>query len=170
MRSKPLSNEYPAYYESYVSLIPDGDIEAILSSQRTNTLALFKSVSEELAAKAYSQGKWTLKEVVGHMADTERVMAYRMLCIARGESSALPGFDQDSYVSVANFNQMTWEVIQSDFDHVRTATLHLIKTIDEVSWDRKGSVWNNSVSTRAIAYIIAGHELHHLTVIRDKYL
>ncbi len=170
MRTKPLSNEYPAYYDSYLNLIPDGDIEVILSHQRRDTLSLLGSLPEESAARAYAEGKWTLKEVVGHMADTERVMSYRMLCIARGETVALPGFDQDSYASIANFQRLSWEQIQSDYQQVRSATLSLLTTIDEPSWVRTGTVWNVPVSTRAIAYIIGGHELHHLSVIRDKYL
>ncbi len=170
MRTRPLSNEYSEYNDRYVSLVPDGDIEEMLSKQRTDTLTLLSSLPEESAARAYAPGKWTLKEVVGHMTDTERVMSYRMLCIARGESTALPGFSQDSYVSSANFNRLPWEQLQTDFDKVRSATLSLITTIDELGWVRKGTVWNSPVSARAIAYIIAGHELHHLTVIRDKYL
>ena len=87
-----------------------------------------------------------------------------------GESTALPGFDQDSYVASAKFNQLRWAQLQTDFDNVRSATLSLITTIDELAWTRKGTVWNHPVSARAIAYIIAGHERHHLTVIRDRYL
>ena len=145
MRTRPLSNEYPEYYGRYVSLIPNGDIEEMLSKQRTDTLTYLSTLTEELAARAYAPGKWSLKEVVGHMTDTERVMSYRMLCIARGESTALPGFDQDSYVYSANFNRLSWEQLQTDFDKVRSATLSLIASIDESAWVRKGTVWNGPV-------------------------
>ena len=170
MRARPLSNEYPEYYERYVSLVPDGDIEEILRKQQSETNALLNSISEESALRAYAPGKWTLKEVIGHMSDTERVMSYRMLALARKESTPLQGMDQDLYVSSANFNQLTWSKLQGDLGIVRSATLSLISTIDEVAWTRSGTVWNSFVSTRAFAYIIAGHELHHLKVISERYL
>lgn len=170
MRTRPLSNEYPEYYERYVSLVPDGDIEEILRKQQNETNALLKNISEESALRAYAPGKWTLKEVIGHMSDTERVMSYRMLAMARKESTPLQGMDQDLYVSSANFNQLTWAQLQVDLGIVRSATLSLISTIDEAAWIRTGTVWNSFVSARAFAYIIAGHELHHLKVISDRYL
>jgi DinB superfamily len=170
VRSRPSSNEYPEYYDRYVNLVPDGDIEEILSKQRTETITLLSNVSEVSARKAYAPGKWTLKEVIGHMSDTERVMSYRMLAIARNESTPLQGMDQDVYVSAANFNKLSWAQLQADLATVRSATLSLISTIDDVAWIRNGTVWNSSVSTRVFAYIIAGHELHHLKVICDKYL
>lgn len=170
MRTRPLANEYPEYYERYVSLVPNGDIEEILRRQRSETNALLNSVSEESSLRAYAPGKWTLKEVIGHMSDTERVMAYRMLAMARKESTPLQGMDQDLYVSAANFNRLTWAQLQADLGIVRSATLSLILTIDEAAWIRTGTVWDSSVSTRAFAYIIAGHELHHLKVIGDRYL
>lgn len=170
MRTRPLTNEYPEYYERYISLVPDGDIEEILRRQQSETNALLKSVSEETAVRAYAPGKWTLKEVIGHMSDTERVMSYRMLAMARKESAPLQGMDQDLYVSSANFNQLTWAQLQAELGIVRSATLSLLSTIDEEAWIRTGTVWDKSVSTRVFAYIIAGHELHHLKVIRDRYL
>ncbi|MFE0508107.1 DinB family protein [Peribacillus butanolivorans] len=169
MRPRPLSNENQEY-DRYISLVPDGDIEEILSKQRTKTITLLSSISEESARKAYAPGKWTLKEVIGHMADAERVMSYRMLAIARNESEPLQGMDQDQYVSAANFNKLSWEQLQADLDTVRSNTLSLISTIDDEAWDRNGTVMDSPVSTSTFAYIIAGHELHHLKVISDKYL
>jgi len=170
VRTRPLSNEYPEYYGRYVSLVPDGDIADTLRKQRTETMTLLSRISDESAGRSYAPGKWTLKEVLGHLSDTERVMSFRMLAIARSETTPLPGFDQDIYVSSANFNQLTWAQLQADFDTVRSATLSLIATIDDVASIRHGTVWNSSVSARAISYIIAGHELHHLAVVRDKYM
>lgn len=170
MRTRPLSNEYPEYYERYVSLVVERDVQEILHEQQTKTITLLKSVSEESAGRAYAPGKWTLKEVVGHMSDTERVMSYRMLAMARNEGTPLQGMDQDVYVSSAKFNQFSWEQLLTDFKMVRSATLSLFSTIDDEAWIRKGTVWNVPVSTRALIYIIAGHELHHLKVICDKYL
>lgn len=165
-----MSNEYPEYYGRYVSLVPDGDIEEILIMQGNETKDLLNSLSEEMSNRSYAPGKWTLKEVIGHMSDTERVMAYRMLAVARKEPAHLQGMDQDLYVSSAHFNQLTWDLLKVDLGIVRAATLSLLKTIDEGAWTRTGTVWGNSVSTRAFAYIVAGHELHHLKVIRDQYL
>ncbi|PEJ60571.1 MULTISPECIES: DinB family protein [unclassified Bacillus (in: firmicutes)] len=169
MRPRPLSIENPENAR-YVSLVPDGDIKEILSKQRTNTITLLSSVSEESSRKAYAPGKWTLKEVIGHLTDSERVMSYRMLAIARNESAPLPAMDQDQYVSAANFNKLSWEQLLAGLDTVRSNTLSLISTIDDVAWDRNGTVMNKPVSIGIIAYGIAGHELHHMKVISDKYL
>lgn len=169
VRPRPLSIENPEH-DRYVSLVPDGDILEILSNQRTKTITLLSSVSEESARKAYAPGKWTLKEVIGHMTDSERVMSYRMLAIARNESEPLPAMDQDQYVSAANFNKLSWEQLIAGLDTVRSNTLSLISTIDDEVWDRNGTVMNRPVSIGTIALGIAGHELHHMKVIRDKYL
>ncbi|NQD64922.1 DinB family protein [Bacillus haikouensis] len=169
MRPRPLSIENPEYAR-YVSLVPDGDIEEILSKQRTKTITLLSSVSEESARRAYAPGKWTLNEVIGHMTDSERVMSYRMLAIARNESASLPAMEQDQYVSSANFNKLSWEQLLAGLDMVRSNTLSLISTIDDAAWVRNGTVMNSPVSVGAIAYGIVGHELHHLKVISDKYL
>ena len=169
MRPRPIAIENPEHAR-YVSLVPDGDIEEILSKQRTKTMSLLSSLSEESARKAYVPGKWTLKEVVGHMTDSERVMSYRMLAIARNESAPLPAMEQDQYVSAANFNKLSWEQLLAGLDAVRSNTLSLISTIDDAAWVRTGTVMNNPVSVGTIAYGIAGHELHHMKVISDKYL
>ncbi|MGX6443540.1 DinB family protein [Neobacillus sp. K501] len=169
MRPRPLFIENPEQ-DRYVRLVPDGDIEEILSKQRTKTITLLSSVSEESAREAYAPGKWTLKEVIGHMTDSERVMSYRMLAIARNESSQLPAMDQVQYVSAANFNKLSWEQLLAGLDTIRSNTLNLISTIDDVAWVRNGTVMNSPVSVGTIAYGIAGHELHHMKVIRDKYL
>ncbi|WP_010095193.1 DinB family protein [Ornithinibacillus scapharcae] len=169
MRPRPLFIENQEH-DRYVSLVPDGDIEEILSKQRTKTITLLSSVSEELARKAYAPGKWTLKEVIGHMTDSERVMSYRMLAIARNESAPLPAMDQDQYVAEANFNKLTWEQLLVGLDTVRSNTLSLISTIDDAAWVRNGTVLNSTVSVGTIAYSIAGHELHHMKVINNKYL
>ncbi|OXT15808.1 squalene--hopene cyclase [Bacillus sp. OG2] len=169
MHPRPLYIENPEH-RRYVSLVPDGDIEEILSEQRTKTITLLSSVSEESARKAYAPGKWTLKEVIGHMTDSERVMSYRMLAIARNESESLPAMDQDQYVAAANFNRLSWEQLLAGLDTVRSNTLTLISTIDDAAWVRNGTVMNSPVSVGTIAYGIAGHELHHMKVISEKYL
>jgi DinB superfamily len=169
VRPRPSFIENPEH-DRYVSLVPEGDIEEILSKQRTKTISLLSGVSEESAGKAYAPGNWTLKEVIGHMTDSERVMSYRMLAIARNESEPLPAMEQDQYVSAANFNNLSWEQLLAGLDAVRSNTLSLLSTIDDAAWVRSGTVMNSPVSVDIIAYGIAGHELHHLNVIRDKYL
>ncbi|TSB45890.1 DinB family protein [Alkalicoccobacillus porphyridii] len=169
MRSRPLSIQNPEI-ERFISLVPDGDIEEILNKQRTKTINLLSSVKEDLASKAYASGKWTLKEVIGHMTDSERVMSYRMLAIARNESEPLPPMDQNQYVSAANFNKLAWEQLLTGLDTVRSNTLSLISTFDDTEWVRTGNVMNSPVSIGTIAYGIAGHELHHRKVISEKYL
>lgn len=170
MRTKPMSTEYPEYYGRYISLVPDGEIEEILHKQQSELVTLFSTASEETASESYAPGKWTLKEVVGHMSDTERVMSYRMLAMARKEVAPLQGMDQDAYVAAANFNQFAWKQLIADFETVRSSTLSLLSLIDDAAWTRQGIVWDSSVSTRAFAYIIAGHALHHMQLIRERYL
>ena len=164
MRPRPLFIENPEH-DRYVSLVPDGDIVEILSKQRTKTITLLSSVSEESARKAYAPGKWTLKEVIGHMTDSERVMAYRILAIARNESTPLPAMDQDQYVSAANFNKLSWEQLLAGLDTVRSNTLSLISTIDDAAWVRNGTVMNSPVSVGTIAYgIVLKRLLHNLAL------
>lgn len=169
MRTRPLADEYPENYGGYVDLVPNRDIETVLAAQHAQTMAFLHAL-EELEGAPYAPGKWSLKEVIGHMTDTERVMSYRLLAVARNDSTPLPGMDQDLYVAGANFNQSTWKQLQAEYDAVRSATRSLFHTIDDAAWLRKGTLSSGPASTRAIAYIIAGHELHHLQVIRDKYL
>ncbi len=170
MRIRPLSDEYPEYYGRYIHLVPDGEIEETLRTQQTEMMHLVRQVAEETAEHSYAAGKWTLKEVIGHLADTERVMSYRMLAIGRGERAPLPVFDQDAYVAAATFNAFPLARLLDDFEAVRVATISLATTLDEAAWIRRGTVGENVVSARALAYIIAGHERHHFTVLRDKYL
>lgn len=170
MRLRPHSNDYPEYYETYVGLIPDGEIEEILRQQQHDTKTFLYKITEEESEKSYAPGKWTLKEVVGHISDVERVMSYRLFAIARGEEKTLQGMDQDAYVASANFNQYAWSQLLNDLYNVRTATLSLMATIDDPSWIRTGTMIEYPVTPHALAYIIAGHELHHLKIISEKYL
>ena len=128
------------------------------------------SISEQASLYRYGSDKWSIKEVVGHMADTERVMAYRLLCAARGEPSELHGFDQDQWMQEAAFTQIPFDQILNDFRIVREATLSLSKTLSEDAWSRRCTVGGHPTSANAIAYIIAGHELHHRTIILERYV
>ena len=167
---RPEADEYPSYFEGYVSLVPSGDVLETLRRQTGTTMELLNGVEEARAGVAYEPGKWSLKQVVGHVVDTERIFAYRALCIARGETASLPGMDQDDYIRYANFDARTLSDLSAEFQHVRTATLDLLRNLDEAAWLRRGVANANETSVRAIAHIIAGHEAHHVHIIRTRYL
>lgn len=168
--ARPDASEYAEYYGRYVSLVPDGDISAILTEQLRATRSLLEAVSESQADSAYAPGKWTIKEVLGHIIDGERVFAYRALRIARGDRTPLPGFEQDDYVRNGSFGERTLADLVEEFECVRRSTLHLLRSFNEESWSRRGTASDNEVSVRALAFIIAGHERHHANVLREKYL
>ena len=168
--SRPEETEYLSYYGKYVSLVPNDNILEVLSSQLDETLALLRSVSETRAGFRYADGKWSIKELVGHIIDTERIFAYRALRFARNDRTPLPGYEQDDYIRNASFDACTLADLAAEFESVRRSTLFLFKHLDTDAWMRKGPASEAEVSVRALAYIIAGHELHHREILRDKYL
>jgi hypothetical protein len=167
---RPALTEYAPYYGKYINLVPEGDIVTILGQQIDNTLALLGSLSEAQAGSRYAPGKWSIKEVVGHLIDAERIFGYRVLRFARNDQTPLSGFEQDDYVSNGNFDEQSLSDLASEYEHVRQASIYLLRGLGGDAWDRRGMASDNEVSVRALAYIIAGHELHHLEVIRTKYL
>lgn len=168
--TQPDANEYAPYYEKYTSLVPEGDVVATLTSQFADTLSFLRSLSEEQAASRYAPDKWSIKEVVGHMLDTERIFGHRAFRFARKDQTALPGFEQDDYVRAGNFDNRSLSDLAEEFELVRRANLCLLRSLDEEAWLRRGIASDNEVSVRALAYILAGHETHHLNVIRERYL
>ena len=168
--ARPAATEYAGYYEKYVSLVPGDDVIAVLSRQQADTRDLLRGIPEERAASRYEPGKWSIKELVGHMIDGERIFAYRALRFARGDATPLPGFDQDPYVAAANSDARTLDDLIDEFGHVRAATLSLLRSLDPEAWARRGTASEAEVSVRALAYIIAGHEAHHVRVLRERYL
>jgi hypothetical protein len=167
---RPDETEYDPYYGKYVSLVPAGDVVAVLGSQIEETLALLRSVPEERARFRYAPGKWSVKELVGHLIDTERIFSYRALRFARDDRTPLPGYEQDDYVRGGSFDAVPLDELAAEFASVRRATVFLFKHLDEGAWARRGLASDSEVSVRALAYIIAGHELHHRRVLRDRYL
>jgi len=149
--------------------VPDGDVLELLAQLKESSFKLFNTLSGEKANYAYAEGKWTIKQALGHMIDTERTMAYRMLCFSRN-SIELPGFDQNVYVDNANFNSRTIQSLASEFRAVRESNLYLLRSLSDEQLDKKGIASGNPVSVRALIYIIAGHELHHLGIIKERYL
>ena len=168
--ARPAATEYAPYYEKYISLVPAGDVVEALRRQGADTLALLSSITEEKAGTRYEPGKWSIKELVGHIIDSERVFAYRALRFARGDSTPLAGFDQDPYVRAANFDARTLPDLADEFEQVRGATLHLFRHLDEAAWQRRGTANDNEMSVRALAYAVAGHEAHHIGLLRERYL
>ncbi|HEV2862053.1 MAG TPA: DinB family protein [Pyrinomonadaceae bacterium] len=168
--AKPESGEYADYYEKYVALVPDGNVVETLGRQIYETLALLGNVDEERAGRSYEPGKWSIKEVVGHIVDGERVFAYRALRFARGDQTPLPGFDQETFSRHVDFNARTLPDILEEFAEVRRATVGLLRSLTEEAWVRRGVASDNEVSVRALAYIIAGHEAHHVRILRERYL
>jgi hypothetical protein len=168
--ARPSADEYAPFYETYVSLVPEGDVVGTLARQLEETLVLLRNVPAAREDFRYEPGKWSVKEVVGHMTDAERIFSYRALCIARGDKANLPGMDQDDYMSNATFGKRRLGDLAAEFEYVRRATLSLLRHLNEEAWLRRGTANDNEVSVRALAYILAGHEAHHVNVLRERYL
>lgn len=170
MANRPSFEEYNEYFGRYIELVPEGNIVEILEHQLRETDQLFSSLTAEQADYRYAEGKWSLKEVLGHIADNERIMSYRLLRIARGDQTPLPGYDQDILMSGAPFETVTLQDLLAEYTYVRRATIALLRGLPDEALTRSGNVAGRESSARAWAYILAGHELHHMNVIRDKYL
>jgi hypothetical protein len=167
---RPQPAEYAPYYDRYISLIQGNDILAALDEQRRQMLLLLSGRTESDGDLRYAPEKWSLKEVLGHINDTERIMSYRALRIARGDATPIEGFEQDDYVRNSPFALRPLADLIEDYIAVRRATVSLFRNLDEAAWTRQGVANKNEVTVRALAYIIAGHELHHRRIIEEKYL
>jgi hypothetical protein len=167
---RPATTEFAPFYAGYVGLVPAGDVRDHLRTQGMETVALLSGVSEAKAEQAYAAGKWTLKEVVGHIIDAERVFSYRMLSIGRGDPASLPPFDENLWVPASNANNRTMAGLLLELATVRAATVQLVNALDAAAWTRLGTASGKTVSVRALAYITAGHERHHVKIIRERYL
>lgn len=167
---RPGPDEYSAFYSGYVARVPAGDLVAILGTQWRDTASLLVPLQETQADFAYEPGKWTIKEVVGHLADVERVLSGRALRIARGDTTALPGFDENDYVPQGRFGERPLPEILNEMAIVREATVVLFGGLPAGAWVRRGTANEANVSVRALACIIAGHELHHRALLETRYL
>jgi len=167
--ARPPAGEYAPYYDRYISLVQGEDILNTLDEQRRQTMLLLCGRDDEDGDFRYSPEKWSAKEILGHVCDTERIFAYRALRIARADSTPLEGFEQDDYVRNGPFAERPLADLVEDFIAVRRATLSLLRNLDEEAWSRLGIASKNAVSVRALAYIIAGHELHHRRILEEKY-
>jgi len=168
--SRPLENEYAPANQGYVSYVEEDDIMSALRSQIDALDVLLDRVTPERETYAYAEGKWTIRQIVGHLIDGERVFGYRALCIARGETQNLPGFDQNGYMPYAPYEHVELEDLLSEFRLVRLSNVAMFRTLDEAAWTRMGTANGTPVSVRALAYIMVGHTRHHMGVLRERYL
>jgi uncharacterized damage-inducible protein DinB len=168
--TRPQATEAASYYFKYIDLVTGDDIVSAMENQRSEMLQFLNGISEERSLHSYAPGKWTIREVLNHVNDGERIFAGRALWFARGFTDPLPGFDQDIAVPMAQANDTSWADLVEEFKIVRLGTISLLKTLPAEAWDRTGVASDNPVSVRALAYIIAGHVTHHRNVLREKYL
>jgi hypothetical protein len=167
---RPESSEYADYFDRYIGKVLDGDIRDTLSAQLDEFLGLLTNVGEEQAGFRYAPGKWSIKELVGHVVDTERIFGTRALAVARGDRTPLPSFDQDAYVEGGNFDVRTMASLSEEFANLRRSHLFLLQSFDEEEWSRRGTAGGNEFTVRAIAWTVAGHLIHHAEVLKERYL
>jgi uncharacterized damage-inducible protein DinB len=168
--TRPQPEEYGRFYDRYVANVPEqDDIIAVMERQRAETQALLAQIGEEQSTFRYAEGKWSIKGIVGHLTDGERVFSYRLLAIARGDQSPLPSFDEERYAATAGFDDVPFAELVSELDGVRRSTLALMRHLPSDAWTRTGSAAGYPVSVRALAWVMVGHERHHLSVLRERY-
>ncbi|HEY6947852.1 MAG TPA: DinB family protein [Gemmatimonadales bacterium] len=165
----PAAGEYAPHYAGYIARVPQGDVLVRLRNQIAETAALLRPLDAAKARHRYAPGKWSVIEVLGHLADTERVMAYRALRVARGDETPLAGFDENVYVPAGEFERRPIADVVGEFEAVRAATVALLGGLPAAAWTRWGVANGQRVTVRALAHIIAGHELHHVDVLRSRY-
>lgn len=166
----PKAGEHAPYYARYTALVPGGDIVAALHRQRDDVSGLLSGLTAERAEYRYAPGKWSVKEVLGHIMDAERVFAYRALRFARGDETALPGFDEAAWMPFGEFDARTLADVLAEYRATRDATLALLRGLPPAAMLRGGEASGHHVTVRGLAWIMAGHELHHLTILRERYL
>jgi hypothetical protein len=167
---KPESTEFAPYYNTYISLVENDDILDVLGTQPAELDALFSGIPEKKGQFAYAEGKWTIKELLSHLIDGERMFAYRVLRISRGDETPIEGFEQDGYIENSNANNRSFEELLTEFSLLRTANVLLINNLSDETSRRMGTASNNPVSARALVYIMAGHIKHHINILNQRYL
>jgi uncharacterized damage-inducible protein DinB len=165
----PAPGEYAPFYAGYLHEAPAGDLLVALAEQGEHVQRLVRGLTDEQAHHRYAPGKWSVKEVAGHLADTERLFAARALRVARADATPLPGFDENEYVAAAGFERLSQDQLADELAAVRAATRSLLGTLPEDAWARTTEVNGGPMSARAIAYIIVGHERHHLRILHERY-
>jgi len=168
--ARPASTEYAPFYGGYVSAVPEGDLLSLLEHQGDETLKLLGGINEAKSQHRYAPGKWTIREVVGHMIDAERVFTYRALTFARGDAGPLPSFDENAWATASNAGSRTLRDLAQEFGALRASTLAQLRGFSADEFARSGVASKNPITVRALAYIVAGHERHHVKILRERYL
>ncbi len=166
----PASSEYPSFYATYINKVVGNDLITVLQNNHRQTQELIGSLGDEKANYRYAEGKWTIKEVMGHLIDAERIFAYRALRFARKDKTELSGFDESDFAKASNASSRDIADIMSEFAVVRAASIALFKSFDDDMFSQVGTANKNSISARALGYVIAGHEVHHVGIIQERYL
>lgn len=169
MLGRPEKTEYSAAVGTYIEQVNEEDIVKYLREQMNRTLALLQPLSQAQWEYRYQPEKWSVKEVIGHLMDNERIASYRMLCIARGDTTPLPGYDENIYAKNAGYHDMAPEVIMEDYRTAREGTLAIMRSAPPEAWLHAGSANGAAITARAVAYMIAGHERHHIQVLQERY-
>lgn len=168
--SAPDSTEYAAYYSPYIDKVAGNDVLAVLEAQLGQTLPVLEHVSEERSLHRYAPGKWSIRQVMSHVNDAERLFAFRAFWFARGIEDPLPSFDQDAAVTIAGADERSWSSHVDEFKSIRAGTLALFRNLPADAWMRRGVASGNPFTVRALAYICAGHVTHHVNVLQERYL
>lgn len=167
---RPQATEHAPYYSLYIDRIEDDDILTVLEKQINETLSTIGIAEEKNITEPYAQGKWSVKQAIGHLNDTERIMSYRALRFARNDSTPLSGFEQDDFIPTGKFNERSLADLKEEFECIRRSTLCFLKHLEKDAWLRSGKANNNEISVRALAYVMAGHVKHHLEILETRYL
>ncbi len=167
---RPGPDESSQYYQGYIAEVPGEQIGSYLAEQVPELERLLSGLDDAAARSAYAPGKWSIKEVVGHLSDTERIFAYRLLRIVRGDTTPLPGFDENAYVPPGRFDERPLRALLDELRSLRASTLALAQGVPADTWTRRGTASNAEISARALIYVIVGHLTHHARVLKERYL
>ncbi len=167
---RPAADEHPPYYARYIDQVPAGDVVTLLGQQIERTRNLLAPLTDAQARFRYAEGKWSPREIIGHLADAERVFSYRLLTFARGDAGPLPGFDENTYVPASEVDRLPLGQVVNELTRVRGATIALLEGLPDAAWGRVGTANGKPISVRALAWIIAGHEIHHCRVLAERYI
>jgi uncharacterized damage-inducible protein DinB len=170
MIPRPDASEFLPYYGKYIDAMPDGDLLQLLRTNLDATLTLVRGLPESQGGHRYAPGKWSIREVLGHVIDAERIFAYRALRIARGDATPLASFDENAYAAASDADARTLADLADELEHVRLGNIALFRSLGDEALARRGTASDATVSVRALAWILAGHELHHVKLLRERYL
>jgi uncharacterized damage-inducible protein DinB len=167
---RPETNEFAPYYNGYISLIEGDDVMPVLNAQVAVLRSMLAGVPEEKGAYAYATGKWTIKELLSHVIDGERIFSYRILRVSRGDKTPIEGFEQDDYIENSNANNRSFAALLDEFDLQRRSNLLMVNNISDEGSKSMGTASDNPVSVRALTYVMAGHVTHHVNILKERYL